>query len=357
MHALLSSLLMPCILYFRPHFIQFIMTILSVANVSKIIDGRRVVDEVSFTQEQSEKIAIAGETGSGKSSLVKMIGGILKAEKGTIRFNNERVFAPPDKLLPGHPGVVYLSQHFELRNNYYVHEMLSYANQLTDEESKKLYEVCQIDYLLNRKTNSGLSGGERQRIALAMLLGTKPKLLLLDEPFSNLDILHKQTIRQVVQDISSHFECNIIMVSHDPLDILSWADTLMIMKDGKLLQKATPKEVYEKPVNEYAGGLLGNFNLIKPLNEALYNMLNNDPSTNADIFIRPEWISIEQHQQANDQKMQGTIRSINYYGIYYLITVEIQGTIVTLYSMHNDFRTGDNVTIGFNIGKTWKLPG
>jgi len=346
---------MAFIVYFRPHNIFFSMPILSVSNVSKIIDGRRVVDQISFTQEQSEKIAIAGETGSGKSCLVKMIGGILKADEGKVHFENERVFAPPDKLLPDHPGVVYLSQHFELRNNYYVHEMLSYANQLTDEESRKLYELCQIDYLLNRKTNSGLSGGERQRIALAMLLGTKPKLLLLDEPFSNLDILHKQTVRQVVQNISAHFDCSIIMVSHDPLDILSWADTVMLMKDGKLLQKGSPKEVYEKPVNEYAGGLLGLYNLIKPSDEILFSALDNDPVTAGNIFIRPESISFQQ-QTANDKKFTGTINSVVYYGIFHLVSVNVNGTIVKMFSIQNDSKPGDEVELFINCNKGWKLP-
>ena len=135
------------------------MALLTVDNISRKEGGNYTVRPTSFSQQAFEQIAIAGETGSGKTSLMKMLAGLVQPHAGEIRLAGERVAGPLDKLLPGHRSIAYLSQHFELRNNYYVHEILDYANQLTADEAFNLYKVCQIEHLLARKTDQ-LSGGE-----------------------------------------------------------------------------------------------------------------------------------------------------------------------------------------------------
>src|SRR5438874_11816833 len=141
------------------------MNLLKVSGVYRQEGNNLVVKDISFTQDQFQKIAIAGETGSGKSTLLKMIGGLVQPTSGAVYFENNRVLGPEEILLPGHPAIAYLSQHFELRNNYKVHELLSMANKITDEEADIIYNVCRISHLLNRKTDQ-LSGGEKQRIAM-----------------------------------------------------------------------------------------------------------------------------------------------------------------------------------------------
>src|SRR5262245_12183328 len=110
------------------------MALLTVDNISKRGNESFIVKPISFVQDPFQHIAIAGETGSGKTTLMKMIAGLVQPDSGEIRLDNERVIGPNEKLLPGHKHIAYLSQYFELRNNYYVHEILDYANQLTDEE-------------------------------------------------------------------------------------------------------------------------------------------------------------------------------------------------------------------------------
>jgi len=183
---------------------------------------------ISFTQEKGRKLAIAGETGSGKSTLLKMIAGLAAVGPGEVRFEGSRVLGPLERLVPGQPGIAYLSQHFELWNNYRVEEVLSYANDLSVEESVELYGICHIDHLLARRTDQ-LSGGERQRIALARLLVKPPRLLLLDEPFSNLDMIHKDILKSVIRDITQRLDITCLLVSHDPLDVLSWADEVLVV--------------------------------------------------------------------------------------------------------------------------------
>ncbi len=212
------------------------MAVLTVSGLSKSERGKRIVNDINFTQQISQKIAIAGETGSGKTTLLKMIAGLIQPDTGEIQFENKRVVGPYEKLIPGHPAIAYLSQHFELRNNYSVEEELEAVNKLTGEEADNLYRICRIEHLLKRRTDQ-LSGGERQRIVLARLLTTSPRLLLLDEPFSNLDAVHRNIIKSVIHDISEELKITCILVSHDALDILSWSDTILVMKDGRLIQQ------------------------------------------------------------------------------------------------------------------------
>ena len=218
------------------------------------------LEKISFTQPKCQRLAIVGETGSGKSNLLKMIAGLMTPVQGTIQFEGQRVLGPLERLIPGQPGIAYLSQHFELWHNYRVSEVLSYANDLDPEESATLYRLCDIAHLLDRRTDQ-LSGGERQRIALARLLVRPPRLLLLDEPFSNLDMIHKRSLKQTIRDTAAHFGASEILVSHDPADILSWADEVLILRAGQLIQQGPPLEVYTRPKDEYAAALLGDYTL------------------------------------------------------------------------------------------------
>jgi ABC-type sulfate/molybdate transport systems ATPase subunit len=217
--------------------------------------------DISFSQRKSQRLAIVGETGSGKSNLLKIIAGLVTPPSGSVYFEGRRVPGPLEQLIPGHPGIAYLSQHFELWNNYHVGEILSYANDLGPEEAAALYRLCHIDHLLERRTHQ-LSGGERQRIALARILVHPPRLLLLDEPFSNLDMIHKRTLKKVVADSASRFDITCILVSHDPRDILPWADELLVLRDGRLLRQGTPLDVYNRPLEEYTAALLGDYTRI-----------------------------------------------------------------------------------------------
>jgi iron(III) transport system ATP-binding protein len=216
---------------------------------------------INFVQHKGTRLALAGETGSGKSTLLKKIAGLAAVRAGAVFFEGLRVTGPQERLIPGEPGIAYLSQYFELWHHYTVEEVLSYNNDLSPEEAEGLYRLCHIEHLLLRRTEQ-LSGGERQRIALARLLVHPPRLLLLDEPFSNLDMIHKRLLKKVIRDVTEKYAISCILVSHDPYDTLSWADELLILRDGRIHQQGSPLEVYSKPLDEYSAGLLGEYRLI-----------------------------------------------------------------------------------------------
>ena len=165
---------------------------MDLTEVSKKGEGDFVLSGISLTQRKLEKIAIAGETGAGKSTLLKLIAGLAQPDGGRILFEGEKVMGPEDQLVPGHAGIAYLSQHFELQKSLRVEQVLGYSNALSERAADTLYSVCQIDHLLKRRTDQ-LSGGEKQRVAICRLLISAPRLLLLDEPFSHLDMVHKNT--------------------------------------------------------------------------------------------------------------------------------------------------------------------
>jgi ABC-type sugar transport system ATPase subunit len=267
------------------------MVLVEAVHLTKKQKDGFAVNAISFTQNAGEKIAIAGETGSGKTSLLKMIGGLLQPDDGQVLFDGKRVEGPLEQLIPGHPKIAYLSQYFELRNNYEVHELLEMAGHLDDHEIIPLFQLCRIQHLLNRKTME-LSGGEKQRVVLAMQLVKKPALLLLDEPFSNMDAIHTTEMKAVVHDVAEEKGVSIIMVSHNGKDVLPWADTIYIMQAGSFVQTGTPHEIYHQPANAYCAGLFGEYSEVPaPFFERLHIPVQKTDAKSP-MIVRPEHLKI-----------------------------------------------------------------
>jgi ABC-type glutathione transport system ATPase component len=302
------------------------MSILSVSGISRQHDADIILKNISFTQRKLQRIAVAGETGSGKSTLLKVIAGLVTPDAGEVVFEEVRV--DTDRLVPGQPGIAYLSQHFELPKFLRVEQVLGYANTLSDDEAQILYEVCQIDHLLQRKTDQ-LSGGERQRIAMARLLTTSPRLLLLDEPFTHLDMPHKNTLKLVIRDLGKKLGITCILVSHDPEDTLSWADKILVLRDGELIQTGTPLKVYNQPVNEYVAGLFGRYNVLKEVYGQWQDSLPVKPR-NKKIFLRPE-------------------------GSHFEVEARIGEQMLVIRSENNTIRKGDQIYIALDSERVWTL--
>ena len=297
------------------------MALLVVVGAGKKEKENYTVKDINFSQQPLEKIAIAGETGSGKTTLLKMIGGLAQLDEGNIYYDGKRVLGPFERLLPGHPQIAYLSQHFELRNNYRVEEELESKNLLTQEAANNIYRICRIEHLLKRKTDQ-LSGGERQRIVLARLLTTSPKLLLLDEPFSNLDAIHKNLIKAVLLDIGNQLNISCILVSHDAADTLSWADTIYVLNDGMIVQQGTKKKIYNEPIDEYCAGLFGEYNLLNAANAKLFFP---NAADKEQLIVRPEQFSITPD---NNNAVKGIVQAVYFFGSYFVVDVLVNGKLL-----------------------------
>jgi ABC-type lipoprotein export system ATPase subunit len=180
---------------------------LVVNQVVKVLNGQRVVNDISFSMQAGHRLGIAGQTGAGKSSLLKMIAGLLQPDQGNLLLGGNRIKGPEEQLLPGHSSIAYLSQHFELLNNYLVEEYLQLTSVLDWASSQRLAALCDIEHVLGRKTTQLLGRG-RQRVALAAALGKSPRLLLLDEPFSNLDGAQKEKDKSGTGEYRNKPLCN-----------------------------------------------------------------------------------------------------------------------------------------------------
>lgn len=320
------------------------MSFLNLDQVIKLQQDRAIVKSTSFSQNKLERIAVAGETGSGKSTLLKMIAGLIQPDSGSIYFEGIKVLGPLEKLLPGHAHIAYLSQHFELRNNYRIEELLEMSNRVNNDLAETIFRVCRISQLLKRK-NDELSGGEKQRIALAKCLITAPSLLLLDEPFSNLDRVHKNIIQSVIEDIGTTLGITCILVSHDATDALSWADRLIIMKEGAIIQEGTPKQLYYHPLTEYTAALMGEYNLIDTALHPGFIALLGESVKGKRAMLRPEQFLIVDN---NERSVSGIVEKVLFYGGHYMIHVKSDGLGIKIRTNTYLYNPGDTVNIGLS---------
>ncbi|RAJ05031.1 ABC-type sugar transport system ATPase subunit [Chitinophaga skermanii] len=327
------------------------MNLLTVSGLKKKEGQNPILQGIDFTLQTNEKLAIVGESGAGKTTLLKLVAGLSQADEGTVMLEDKRVRGVHEKLMPGHPGIAYLSQHFELWNNYRVEEVLSYSNKLTDEASEVLYRTLHIDHLAKRKTNE-LSGGEKQRIAMARLLNGAPKLFILDEPFSNLDLGHKQILKRVLNDLGEQLHTTFILTSHDPLDTLAWADRIIVMKNGQIVQEGTPEEVYKQPVNEYVASLFGPFNLLNDANAQVFAALPGMKQDGKQLLVRPENFRLV---AGGSQAIKGNVERVNYMGSHYEIEIRSNNQVLTVRNVGGNFQKGDEVFITITPGGGWLL--
>jgi ABC-type Fe3+/spermidine/putrescine transport system ATPase subunit len=325
------------------------MSFLDVSGISVEEEGTVILDDINFNLTEHQKIAIAGETGSGKSTLLQTIAGLVQPSAGKVLYQGKKVIGPHDKLVPGHPDIAYLSQHFELPQFLRVEQVLSYTNTLSEVEASTLYEVCRISHLAKRRTNQ-LSGGERQRIAMARLLSSWPGLLLLDEPFSNLDMGHKSTLKSVINDISDELGITCILISHDPLDTLSWADEILVMQQGRLIQQGTPQQIYKQPVNTYTASLFGKYNLIPATAAKLFTDTGNKQTEGKDLIIRPESFKIA---NPGEHTLSGLVNAVHYFGSHYELEVQIKEVLVTIRTNEDGFEPGGSVSLTVPESAMW----
>ncbi len=317
---------------------------LQVSGISKKDQDIYILKDIEFSISGNRKLAIAGETGSGKSTLMKIIAGLVQPDEGSVFFHDKKVEGPLERLIPGHPQIAYLSQHFELRNNYRVEEILEIASKLDPPHARKIFEICQVEHLLKRKTDR-VSGGERQRIAMARALVTSPDLLLLDEPYSNLDTIHKQVMKSVVEDIGEHLGVSCILVSHDAADTLSWADEIMVMHDGSIIQQADPETIYHHPANSYVAALFGKFNVLNTETATAFGYNSNTSQDDGFSMLRPGKFSLN---QGTINSVKGEIKKVSFLGDTYELDIQLESQSIVVKTALNGFIKGDTVTVSLN---------
>ncbi len=316
--------------------------IISVKNVSKRYDNQALfgITDISFDIQPGEIVAIIGESGSGKSTLLKSIYGLLTIDAGEVLFRGKRVLGPDEQLIPGHKEMKMVTQDFSLNIYAKVYDNIASALSNTDVKSKHEKTVEMMDHLhighLSSKRITELSGGEQQRVAIAKALVSDTKMLLLDEPFSQVDALLKNQLRADIKRIASETGVTVIMVSHDPADGLFLADKLLLIKDGHLLQQGKPSYIYNHPDHVYTAQILGNAVALSSEDAAKLGL----EAKGSQVVFYPEWVNVK----ASWNSRRFEVKDVYYKGFYEELLLERNGvTIRAIQLNRGEHKKNDHV--------------
>ena len=242
---------------------------LYVDHVSFRYNNSPVLEDINLKIQKGEHVSIIGESGCGKSTLLKIIYGLLHVEDGTLFWKDTQILGPNFNLVPGEPYMKYLSQDFDLMPFITVEENVSqflsvFEPEKLKERTQELLEMIELTDFAKVKVKN-LSGGQQQRVALARVLAQRPEVLLLDEPFSHIDNFRKNGLRRNLFGYLKEKGVTVITATHDHNDMLPFADTVVVLKNGKVIAKDSPKNLFEHPKDLYIAGLFGEANKI-PIN-------------------------------------------------------------------------------------------
>lgn len=215
--------------------------------------------------EAGKIIALAGESGCGKSTLLSLMYGLLDWESGEIIFDGQKLMGPKGNLVPGEADMKFVAQNFDLMPYATVAEnvgkFISNINLAQKKETvAELLEVVGLSEYANVLPKY-LSGGQQQRVAIARALSVLPKLLILDEPFSNLDFPRKVELRERLFSYVKQNKISLIISTHELQDIIPWLDQIIVLQNGRLIQNDNPEETFKNPYNSYVAKLFGEVNI------------------------------------------------------------------------------------------------
>ena len=241
---------------------------LKVENISFSYNKTPVISEVSFEIKPGENVALIGESGSGKSTLLKLVYGEFDLKQGQIFWKDQEILGPKFNLVVGYDFMKYVTQEFDLMPFTTVAENIGkYLSNFYPEEKQKrtqeLIEVVELEDFSNSKVKF-LSGGQKQRVALAQALAKQPEILLLDEPFSNIDNFKKQSLRRKVFKFLKKQHISCLVATHDKDDVLGFADRVLVLDNHNIIKNNSVEALYQNPTNKLVAAFFGEYNFIEP---------------------------------------------------------------------------------------------
>ncbi|MDE3743230.1 ABC transporter ATP-binding protein [Maribacter polysaccharolyticus] len=285
---------------------------LYVDHVSFRYNTSPVLEDINLKIGKGEHVSIIGESGCGKSTLLKIIYGLLHVEEGSLFWNDTQILGPHFNLVPGEPYMKYLSQDFDLMPFTKVEENVSqflsvFEPEKLKERTQELLEMIELTDFAKVKVKY-LSGGQQQRVALARVLAQRPEVLLLDEPFSHIDNFRKNSLRRNLFGYLKEKGVTVITATHDHNDMLPYADTVTVLKNGKIIAKDSPKALFEHPKDLYIAGLFGEANKI-PI-----HIIKPYADTQREIIVYAHEFKVSQKSG-----MEVEVKRSYYKGDYYMI--------------------------------------
>ena len=332
-------------------------------DVTKKFNETIAVDNVSCSFEPGTLTTILGPSGCGKTTSLRLIAGLERATQGSIFIDDEDV-----TLLPATDrDVSMVFQSYALFPHMSVVENVSYGlkmiNAPKQEYIQKSFETLKLVGLENYENRmpSELSGGQQQRVAVARAIVLEPKVLLFDEPLSNLDAKLRRQVREDIRELQQKLEVTTIYVTHDQEEALAISDKVIVMNNAIIAQEGTPKDLYNNPKTSFVANFIGDSNIvpakIENKNGNLYNFIFGDIritisslydlKDSASIAIRPEKITIEKNNMHNT--IQSKIISASYVGNYYqyIVSSSIGELFVVSNETINNYKVNEEVFLKF----------
>jgi len=327
--------------------------ILSVKNVVKKFDDITALAGVSIDVNRGEIVCFLGPSGCGKTTLLRVIGGFYEQNEGDISLDGELINGvPPEKR-----DTVMFFQNYALFPHMTVYENVTYGLRVRrvprmemQQRAAEILSLIQLNGMEARFPNQ-LSGGQQQRVALARALILNPKLLLLDEPLSNLDAKLRAYMRDEITKIRENLNLTIIFVTHDQEEAMSIADKIAVMRDGLIEQVGSPIEIYRYPESTYVANFVGSANFLEAtvtgtdhkgsieIDTAMGKLKMTLPRKDYDLgekvvaVIRPENVKVifpGEEKQNGGTLLEGTILKGTYLGALIIYSIKVGNEVLTV---------------------------
>ena len=301
------------------------MSAVTISHVTKSFGDNVVLKDFTQTFGDGEFITLLGPSGCGKTTMLRMIAGFEKPTSGEISIadvvvSSPKVFLPPEKRSI---GMVFQSYavwpHMTVFDN--VAYPLRIARESRSDITRQVSEVLEIVHLSQyaQRMPNQLSGGQQQRVALARALVARPKLLLLDEPLSNLDAKLRESMRFEIKEIQTRLGITVVYVTHDQTEAMAMSDRIILINRGEIQQVGSPQEIYDRPANQFVADFLGKVDFIR--GEAKEGCIlldgtgqqipyDGDKRGRVELAVRPERITLSKEQG----DLQGTMKTRYYLG-------------------------------------------
>ena len=321
------------------------MSALKINNLNHKIRNSEILKDVSIETEEDEITCILGPSGSGKTTLLKLIAGLEDTQRGEIYIKDKLVSSLNTHIKTEERDIGVLFQDFALFPHLTVKENLKFAINGNADANIEINEIMKLIKLPNslKKYPHELSGGEQQRVALARSIISKPKLLLLDEPFSNLDLSLREEIRDDTLHLLQKFNISVIIVTHDPFEAMFISNKIYILEhNGSIVQSGSPNDLYNNPISSYVAEFFGETNKFSGLvkNSKVQTAVGELPiksnfeSRQVDIHIRPQAIKLFQ-EKTPVNGIKGTVMASKLMGSYSFIHLSVLNNNNNIIHVHS----------------------
>ena len=323
-----------------------------IKNVAKRFGSYQALSDIDLTIHDQEFMVLLGASGCGKTTLLRIVAGLETQSEGEVWIGDRRV----DNLPPKDRGIAMVFQNYAVFPHLTVFENIGFGLRMqklpNDEVTRRVTrtaELMQIGQLLKRYSGE-LSGGQRQRVAVARALAMEPDVILMDEPLSNLDALLRLEMRAELKGVLAESQTTAIYVTHDQVEAMSLADRISIMHEGRIVQNATPVEVYRNPAERFVAGFIGNppmnFLPATPAEGGKWSVAGqvfDGPTANGkalDFAIRPE------DMLPGETGLKATARVVEPLGAHLLVTCDVDGSLFRAV-LESDLpvKAGDTLTL------------